>query len=117
MEYESRLLSLVNLLLSKFSDYDGRPVEVTDWFRCFVYDVMGSIGFNKTFGSVENGKLYFGIQDLRGLQWIGSYIAQMPWLIFILAKTPGWQNPGIDLRNFCSQSMRDRMTVGTQYFC
>ena len=117
MEYESRFLSLVNLLLSKFSDYDGRPVEVTDWFRCFVYDMMGSIGFNKTFGSVENGKLYFGIQDLRGLQWIGSYIAQIPWLIFILAKIPGWQNPGADLRNFCLQSMIDRMTVGTQYFC
>lgn len=108
MEYESRLLSLVNLLVSKFSDYDGTPVEVTNWFRCFVYDVMGAIGFNKTFGSVENGKLYSGIREMGKLQWFGTFVAQIPWLICTLDKIPGLGDPATELRNFCAQGLRDR---------
>jgi hypothetical protein len=116
MEFEPRLLSLINLLVSKFSDYDGTPVEVTNWFRCFVFDVMGALALNKTYGSIENGKLYPGIQDMQDFIWAEIMIGQVPWLACTLSQIPGLPDPAADLKNFCIEGLKDRAKVNTQYF-
>jgi len=111
MEYEPRLMKLTNLLVSKFSDYEGNPVEISTWFRYFAFDMMGELGFNKTYGSVESGTLHPAIQKIHDLLWINTILGLVPWLPATLLRIPFLPNPLNPLKNFSEQSLKERVKV------
>lgn len=42
--YEPRVLSKVDLLLSRIAKHSGEPINATDYIMFFGFDVMGEIG-------------------------------------------------------------------------
>jgi hypothetical protein len=111
MEYEPRLMKLTNILVSKFAEYEGCSIEICQWFRCFVFDMMGELGFSKTYGCLENGTLHPAIQKIEDLLWVSTIFGQVPWLTSTLFKLPFLPNPLNDFKNFSRESLEKRKMV------
>jgi hypothetical protein len=63
--YEKRIQPYVDELAKKIGDFDGKAVNVSDWFNFFGYDAMGDMAFGKNFGMIEKGEEHFAIGLLK----------------------------------------------------
>lgn len=111
MEYEPRLMRLTNILVSKFAEYENSSIEIHQWFRCFVFDMMGELGFSKTYGCLDNGTLHPAIQKIVDLLWVNTIVGQVPWVASTMFKLPFLPNPLDDFKNFSRKCLEERKMV------
>jgi cytochrome P450 family 628 len=97
-DYEPRLnrhaLSLINRLREHASDPNLR---ISDWINFYSFDVMGDIGFNRSFGMLEKGKPDKIMSDLHNSMFPLSILGHIPWMTNLLLRTPFGVK---DLRDF-----------------
>jgi len=72
------------------------------------FDVMGDVGFGKSYGQLESGKLHSAVYSIS--KWLRLAISgwQVPWLVNILQTIPGSTDPGRDLKKFSEACLRER---------
>jgi cytochrome P450 len=59
-DYEPRVVNYTDQLLAQIQATSGRPINVTDWFNFYSFDVMGDLAFGKSFNMLKDGvKHYF----------------------------------------------------------
>lgn len=59
-DYEPRVINYTDQLLCQIQATAGRPINVTDWFNFYSFDVMGDLAFGKSFNMLKDGvKHYF----------------------------------------------------------
>lgn len=110
MEYEPRLMRLTNLLISQLADHGGEAVNITEWFQCFVFDMMGEIGFSKSYRSLETGKLHPAIEKIHKYLAINVLVGHIPWIVNLLLRLR-LPNPMSDFEEFAAQSLEQRRKV------
>ncbi|KAI1091765.1 monooxygenase [Rostrohypoxylon terebratum] len=86
-KYEPRIKALIDKFVSQVTCH-REPVDARDWCMYLAFDIIGEIGFGKTFGCVENGQKHPAITTLHDhMEFIGV-AAHVPWLLNILGRLP-----------------------------
>lgn len=49
---------------SKTNLVPGEPINASKWFNLFSFDVMGDLGFGKSFNMLESGETHWAIKLL-----------------------------------------------------
>lgn len=76
--YEPRVQKYASILVRQLQSFSGQPVDATEWFNYFAYDVMGELAFGKSFGTLERGQEHYAIELLgEGLQAM-AYMSVYP---------------------------------------
>jgi hypothetical protein len=104
-------MKLTHLLVTKFEDYDGTPVVVNNWIQCFSFDLMGELGFSKTYRSLETGKLHPAVQKIKHFLQFGGILGQVPWLTDTLSRIPFMPNPMQEYRDLAAKNLEERRKV------
>ncbi|KAJ9649339.1 hypothetical protein H2199_000114 [Coniosporium tulheliwenetii] len=87
-DYEPRVTKYTTQLLARIEERKGKPMNVTEWFNFYSFDVMGDLAFGKSFGMLEQGvKHYFMISLHEFMKNIGLF-SHMLWLLPIFKATP-----------------------------
>ncbi|KAK8189111.1 putative P450 monooxygenase [Phyllosticta capitalensis] len=105
--YEPRVQKYASILVRQLQSFSGQPVDATEWFNYFAYDVMGELAFGKSFGTLERGQEHYAIELLgEGLQ---AMAYMMPtWFFRCLTNTP-LAKPYWRFINYCSDQSEERM--------
>ncbi|RYP03734.1 hypothetical protein DL765_010404 [Monosporascus sp. GIB2] len=66
----------------------GQPVNVTDWFAFYAFDVMGSLSYSESYGMLQRGKKHPFMTTLHGSMKAVTLFSHLDWLFPIAKATP-----------------------------
>lgn len=93
------------------TDVDGKPVNVTQWFNYWSFDVMGDLAFGQSFHMLQSASGHWVIDLLTSAQ-VGLGMVIPPWLSrFLFLCVPGAQSGTKRFIEYAASQMERRMAV------
>jgi cytochrome P450 len=94
-EYEPRLNRHARALMAQLKEQAkaSSSVRITDWVNFYSFDVVGDIGFNRSFGMVEKGEEDETIRVLHESMAPLSIFTHLPWALNLIARTAAAAKP------------------------
>jgi len=111
-EYEPRLNRHALTLMSKLKEQATRSsVRITDWVNFYSFDVMGDVGFNRSFDMMEKGKEDPFIKLLHESHAPISVFAHISWAMRLIARTPVGSGPLFEHIAWSAKVLEERKKV------
>ncbi|VUC30184.1 unnamed protein product [Clonostachys rosea] len=87
-DYEPRVVDYAEQLLSHLAATEGKPVNVTDWFNFYSFDVMGDLAWGKSFGMLRGGVKHYFMNSLHEFMATVGAFGHLVWLLDVLKGIP-----------------------------
>lgn len=109
--YEPRVLYHASQLASQFAASAGKPVNATEWFSYFAFDVMSELSFGKPLGMLKSGKSHY-VRDLliKGIMVLGP-LTPVPWLFHLFGSLPRMTADWLAYRAWVLVQLKQRMQM------
>ncbi|KAL3476423.1 cytochrome P450 [Aspergillus californicus] len=109
--YETRVEAFNRVLVRKIGErFDGKPINISQWFNFWSFDVMGDLAFGQSFNMLESEKGHWAITLLeKGQEGAGWGLP--PWVARLLVKIPGARRGYFEFLHFCASQIENRMKV------
>lgn len=119
--YEERVVAYAEMLSERIEDLaqEKNPVNVTDWFYWFTFDVMGEFAFARSFSMLQEEKWHFAVRLLRTAMSLLGPFSPVPWLAQIAFYITPWMyivRDWLSMMEWCKERMRERIQVGQHLF-
>jgi hypothetical protein len=86
-EYEPRINRHTLNLISKLHEHAQEPsVRISNWVNFYSFDVIGDIGFSRSFGMIERGEEDSLIEMLHKSMWVMAVFNHVPWALSLLSR-------------------------------
>ncbi|KAJ6035940.1 hypothetical protein N7540_000219 [Penicillium herquei] len=111
VEYLPKLYSVTDLMIDcivKAEGKDKRGVLINHWLKCFVFDMVGELGYSKSYGCLDSGKIHPGLLEVEKFLAAGIFLQPLPWLVRIISSLPGLPVPMRGLKDFATLSLNER---------
>ncbi|KAE8036859.1 hypothetical protein FH972_009492 [Carpinus fangiana] len=109
--YEERIKPYGQKLVDQLSAFGGKPVNVSEWFNYFSFDVMGDLAFGESFDMLEKGEEHWAVKLLNeGMEPL--HLMLPPWTFRILTAIPGLAAGYWKFIGYCSEKLDARMKRG-----
>ncbi|KAJ5714425.1 uncharacterized protein N7483_011606 [Penicillium malachiteum] len=111
VKYLPKLYRVTDLMIdciAKAGSKDDRGVLVNHWLKCFVFDMVGELGYSKSYGCLDSGKIHQGLLEVEKFLATGVLLSPLPWLVRIITSLPGLPAPMQGLTDFASLSLAER---------
>ncbi|KAK4466832.1 Tryprostatin B 6-hydroxylase [Cladorrhinum samala] len=88
--YDPRITKAINQMLAVVREHSeqAKPLNMTQWFDYFVFDIMEDLAFNKSSNMLENGKESYIFETIRADMYNIAFFTHLPWLLPFLKRTP-----------------------------
>lgn len=87
-DYEPRVADYTEQLVTQIEARLGKPMNVSDWFNFYSFDVMSDLAFGKSFGMVKDGVKHYFMSTLHADMINVGRLGHLPWMFPILKATP-----------------------------
>ncbi|KAJ5741040.1 hypothetical protein N7493_000912 [Penicillium malachiteum] len=111
VEYLPKVYQVTDLMIDCITKADGkdeRGVLINHWLKCFVFDMVGELGYSKSYGCLDSGKIHQGLLEVENFLAAGVLLAPLPWLVRIISSLPGLPVPMQGLKDFATVSLNER---------
>lgn len=110
-KHEVKILDHANLVDGFVSGRLGEAINASALFEYYGFDVMGDVGYNKSFGMLRDQKSHYAIDTFKGGITVLGTMTPVPWLIHVVFSLPlitrGW-----DIYNsWADQELQNRLQV------
>ncbi|KAI0206838.1 cytochrome P450 [Astrocystis sublimbata] len=117
--YETRVVEYAELLASRIEQLakEQNPVNVSDWFYWFTFDVMGEFAFARSFAMLQNEEWHFAVTLLRKAMGLLGPFSPVPWIAQIAFYITPWMyvvRDWLGMMDWCKDRMTDRIQVQTK---
>lgn len=106
--YLPRINDITNRLCARFAGFNGRAITVNDWCHFYTFDIMGDLGFGRSYGQIESGSAHPAILKVQNFLKAGVIALQMLWAVNFLQLIPGLDDPMRDLKEWAEQLLKER---------
>ena len=106
--YDNRLLKYAGQLEALLRKRLSQPVNIAALIEWYSFDVMGDLGFGKSFGGLTSEREHWAIQCLKDSNKIVGLVAHTPWLFHLLTKLPASWSPMERLMQYSDQAVEER---------
>lgn len=108
--YEKRIRKYRDELISAFAETKGKPINVTQWFNNYSFDIVGDLAFGQSFDMLENNSNHWAVQLLA--EGFKPLAYSLPTWLFRLAQCiPGATKDWFRFLDFCRGRMLRRIQV------
>ena len=109
--YEPRVLYHASQLGSQLTASAGKPVNATEWFSYFAFDVMSELSFGKPLGMLQSGNSHY-VRDLliKGIMVLGP-LTPVPWLFHLFGSLPRMTADWLAYRAWVLVQLKQRMQI------
>ncbi|KAI1412243.1 cytochrome P450 [Hypoxylon sp. FL1857] len=112
--YEERVVEYAEVLASQIEKLaqQGAPVNVSDWFYWFTFDVMGEFAFARSFGMLRDEKWHFAVRLLRKAMSLLGPFSPVPWIAQIAFYITPWMyvvRDWLAMMQWCRDRMGERI--------
>ena len=112
-EYEEHINDYGQQLERHIAATVGQPINMSQWFYFFTFDVMGDFAFAKSFNMLQDEKWHYAVLMLRRALTLLGPLSPVPWLIQLAFSIPiipvvrDWWT----MITFCADCMTERIKV------
>jgi cytochrome P450 len=111
-DYEPRLNRHALALMSQLKEQVDQPsVRISDWMNFYSFDVMGDVGFNRSFDMVENGEEADVIKLLHESTGVLSIFAHIGWALKLVSRTSAGAKPLVEHVKWSADVLKGRVKV------
>ncbi|KAJ4350988.1 hypothetical protein N0V95_004222 [Ascochyta clinopodiicola] len=111
-EYEPRVNRHALALITRLKEEAKSPsVRITNWVNFYSFDVMGDIGFSRSFGMVEKGEEDAMIKLLHASMAPMSIFGHLPWALNLITRTAAGAKPLVEHINWTAKVLQERNAV------
>lgn len=111
-EYEPRLNRHALALMSKLKEQSQHgSVRINDWLNFYSFDVMGDVGFNRSFDMIDNGKEDALIKLLHESTGLLTVFSHVPWALNLVMRTSAGAKPLREHMEWSRKVLEQRMKV------
>ncbi|KAH7095576.1 cytochrome P450 [Paraphoma chrysanthemicola] len=111
-EYEPRLNRHALALMSQLKEQAKQPsVRITNWVNFYSFDVMGDVGFNRSFNMVEKGKEDPMIKLLHESMSPLSIFGHINWGLNLATRTPTGAKALLDHIDWTAKVLKERTKI------
>ncbi|KAH6876594.1 cytochrome P450, partial [Thelonectria olida] len=110
-QYEERIVSKVDLLMSRIANHEGIAIDMTQYATFFGFDVMGEVGFSKDFDMLNSGNKHTAIQGLHESMGAVGVLGTVPWLMSMLGKIPGATGSYSHFMDWCGKELQTKRGI------
>lgn len=82
------MINYTNQLLETLEKTKDQPINVTDWFNFYSFDVMGDLAWGKSFNMLRGGIKHYFMKALHTNMLNIGLFSHMLWLFPIFRATP-----------------------------
>ncbi|PWY70995.1 benzoate 4-monooxygenase cytochrome P450 [Aspergillus heteromorphus CBS 117.55] len=87
-DYEPRVARYADQLLAHIDETQGKPINVSDWFSFYSFDVLGDLAFGKSFDMLQTGTKHYFMTSLHADMTNVGVLGHLPWIFPIFKATP-----------------------------
>ncbi|KAK3374770.1 cytochrome P450 [Podospora didyma] len=114
--YQERVVEYAETLATRIEELDreDKPVNVSDWFYWFTFDVMGEFAFARSFGMLRDEKWHSAVKLLRKAMSLLGPFSPVPWLAQIAFYITPWMyivKDWLSMMQWCKQRMGERINM------
>lgn len=114
--YEERVVEFAETLASRIEELARQddPVNITDWFYWFTFDVMGEFAFARSFSMLQNEQWHPAVKLLRKAMGLLGPFSPVPWLAQIAFYITPWMfvvRDWLAMMQWCKKRMGERIEV------
>lgn len=106
---EPHLNGYVDQLIALIASHNEKPLDFTETFGFFAFDVMGDINFGFKFDCMKNNKQDWWLATFREAMFLFGPFTPLPWLFHILTSIPGAQRDWIAFKAWSDGLLRKRL--------
>jgi cytochrome P450 len=111
-DYEPRLNRHALALMTRLREYAKEPsVRITNWLNYYSFDVMGDIGFSRSFGMMEKGEEDPIIKLLHASMSPFTFLNQIPWVLNLAVRTKSGAKPLLEHMYWTRDVLKKRVEV------
>ncbi|KAF3053402.1 hypothetical protein E8E11_001257 [Didymella keratinophila] len=111
-EYEPRLNRHALALMTRLKEEAKKPsVRITNWVNFYSFDVMGDIGFSRSFGMIEKGEEDPMIKLLHASMEPLSVFGHFPWMLNLITLTSAGAKPLIEHIEWTAKVLKERKAI------
>jgi cytochrome P450 len=111
-EYEPRLDRHALALMTRLKEEAKKTsVRITNWVNFYSFDVMGDIGFSRSFGMLEKGEEDPMIKLLHASMEPLSVFGHFPWMLNLITLTSAGAKPLIEHIEWTAKVLKERKAV------
>jgi hypothetical protein len=104
--------------MSRLKEQVDEPhVRISNWMNFYSFDVMGDVGFNRSFGMVEKGEEADVIKLLHESTGVISIFAHIGWALNLASRTSAGAKPVLDHVKWSADVLKERVKVCSVYTC
>ena len=108
--YEDRIKIYQDQLITHISDLGGKPVNVSELFGLYSFDVMGDLAFGVPFKMLQNREQHWAVKLLhKGMEPLGLMLPT--WCFRLLLAIPGATGDWFMFKDYCCQRLDERIHV------
>ena len=108
--------SFSGMCLTRTQSYDndshtlGQPIDMSEWFNRWSFDVMGDLAFGKSFSMVQSASTHWAIKLLNDSQ-DGAGLALPDWAARFMLTIPIIRRAQERFVVFCGSQIQERMAL------
>ncbi|KAH8807492.1 cytochrome P450 monooxygenase [Xylogone sp. PMI_703] len=87
-DYASRVKKYGNQLISMIEQHKDRPLDATQIFNYYSFDVMGDLAFGKSFRMLQENKDHYVLKTLHENMAYVGYLGPVNWIFPFFLRTP-----------------------------
>ena len=109
--YEERIAVYQDQLIAHLAALDRKPVNVTELFGLYGFDVMGDLAFGSSFNMLKNNERHWAIKLLhKGMEPLSLVFPA--WCFRLLLEIPGANGDWFRFKTYCNQRLDESLHVG-----
>ena len=98
-------------LEARIESLAGKPVNVTQVFEYYTFDVMGDMSFSVKFNMLKEGRVDPSVQLFKNGMALMDPLTPVPWIFHTAVSIPGFQRDWRNLKSWANQTLRTRLNV------
>ncbi|KAF5009948.1 hypothetical protein FDECE_3855 [Fusarium decemcellulare] len=87
-DYEPRVEKYTRILMSQLEQRRGKPIDITEWFNFYGFDVMGDLAFGKSFNMLTDGVAHYYMKLTHTSTLWGTQFGRSSWLYLLMKDMP-----------------------------
>lgn len=109
--YEGRIATAITDLLEVTDREHEKPINITEWFSYFTFDIVEDLSFNKKTGVLKKGGEAYIFQTIRSFTMGLALAYHIPWISAILRRVPIITKDLVDFENWTYERIQHRQNV------
>jgi hypothetical protein len=112
-DYEPRINRHSAKLMQQLEERVGKSLKINEWMNFYSFDVMGDIGFSKSFDMLDKGEEDHIIKTLHASMIALGLLRNVTWVTSLMLRLPVVQKDIQNFINWSSDVLKERKKVRT----